>query len=620
MMKRVMVEEDLKSEDMNKKEEKGGEDVDLFQKEISNLPEEAKSKLLAKKGVVDDFIKIVSEKAGEKSMGFYLKPVFERGQDGKTYPNFDKLDLHFLLDDFEKPITNFDARFLLGDEFDNYLVEEKGKDEQGQPILIYKLRADSDIVFYGSSISILRENCFDSIYDDLRVLGSSFVVEDSRGFISALKTIDIHRNMLLQKFEKYVVVYAGAGSWLRGEKSNDFDVFVVVDDTDVKRMPRLQVKDQLSKIIWQMAQDVAQMTGIRVHAQIYLLTDFWDALKDAHPVMFTFLRDGVPFYDRGLYNSWKELLKLGKIKPSPEAIDMHMNVANQLVDRANKTLADIVMNDIYYAVLNPAQAILMLKGFNPTTPKETVAMFKDVLLSKEKLVSKKDVSILENTVSMFKKIEHNKDMKIKGKDVDSMLLDAEEFLKNMKKIFEEVTQQRSNDSVLSAYNELINQIRTLPNYSEISADEILDTFEKEYVESGRLSSFVTEAMVSIRKAKKDYDENNLTQTEVNSVLKDIRNVLAEIKDYRDRNILSELNKKRIPLNYSSGMVAELFNYAGTIYLNVSGTVYEYRADGFEETSKKDDEFKHPSEYGSVKLSEDLLQKVRDVLGVDEIYF
>ena len=27
--------------------------------------------------------------------------------------------------------------------------------------------------------------------------------------------------MLLQKFEKYVVVYAGAGSWLRGEKSND---------------------------------------------------------------------------------------------------------------------------------------------------------------------------------------------------------------------------------------------------------------------------------------------------------------------------------------------------------------------------------------------------------------
>ena len=62
-----------------------------------------------------------------------------------------------------------------------------------------------------------------------------------------------------------------------------------------------------------MAQDVAQLTGINVHAQVYLLTDFWDALKDAHPVMFTFLRDGVPFYDRGLYNSWKELLKLGKI-------------------------------------------------------------------------------------------------------------------------------------------------------------------------------------------------------------------------------------------------------------------------------------------------------------------
>ena len=188
---------------------------------------------------------------------------------------------------------------------------------------------DKNIRFNGSSVSILRENCFDGIYDDLKKLGTSMIYEDPRGFISALKTIDIHRNMLLQKFEKYVVVYAGAGSWLRGEKSNDFDVFIVIDDTDVKRMSRLQVKDQLTKIIWQMSREVAALTGIQIHIQVYLLTDFWDALKDAHPVMFTFLRDGVPFYDRGIYSAWKELLKLGKIRPSAEAIDMHMRMKPQ---------------------------------------------------------------------------------------------------------------------------------------------------------------------------------------------------------------------------------------------------------------------------------------------------
>jgi len=126
----------------------------------------------------------------------------------------------------------------------------------------------------------------------------------------------------------------------------------VVDDTDVKRMPRAQVKDQLTRIVWQMAQEVAQLTGIQLHAQVYLLTDFWDALKDAHPVMFTFLRDGVPFYDRGIFSAWKELLKLGKIRPSAEAIDMHMNVGTQLIDRAKKMFNEIVMNDIYYSVLN----------------------------------------------------------------------------------------------------------------------------------------------------------------------------------------------------------------------------------------------------------------------------
>ena len=610
----------------SKKIEKGSDSasekkIHLFDKEILRLPEELKKKLLSKKETIQKFTSIINKKVNDKSMGFYVVPEFEI-KNGIPTPNFDKLSLNFLFDDFENPIASFEPKILFGSDFDKMLTEEKSKDEYGQEIFNYKLKVDDSISFSGVSISILRENCFDTIYDDLKKLGSCFIFEDSRGFIGALKTIDIHRNMLLQKFEKYVVVYAGAGSWLRGEKSNDFDVFVVVDDTDVKRMPRMQVKEQLTRIIWQMSHEVAALTGVQIHIQVYLLTDFWDALKDAHPVMFTFLRDGVPFYDRGLYNSWKELLKLGKIRPTPEAIDMHMNVGTQLIDRAKKVFADIVVNDIYNAVLSPSQAILMLKGYNPTTPKETVKMFKEVLLAKEKSISKKDVEILENTVRMFKKLEHDKETVVEGKDVDMMIKDAENFLKDIKKMFEEITDEKTKDSIISSYNELLNQIRTLPGFSEVLEKDIFVKFEKDYLSSGKLPTFVKSSLKSVLKAKGDYEKGKITVTEVNKVLKEARNIMSEIKSYRDSSIMSEISKRKLVLSFGEGKNAELINYGGKIYLLDLGNLksYEFVSGKFKVSDIDQSSLDDSSKYSKLNVSEDLISAAKKTLDVKEIYF
>ena len=57
---------------------------------------------------------------------------------------------------------------------------------------------------------------------------------------------------LLRKFEKYVTSYVIGGSLVRGDakKTSDVDVFIVIDDTDVKRMPRLELKEKLRAIIY----------------------------------------------------------------------------------------------------------------------------------------------------------------------------------------------------------------------------------------------------------------------------------------------------------------------------------------------------------------------------------
>jgi uncharacterized protein (UPF0332 family) len=591
-----------------------------FEKELARLPPEFKKHLEAKKKTIDSFLKLLDKKAGAKNMGLYVTPEIIV-KNGVPQPNFEKLTLHFLLDDFERPIPQFDAKLLFADDFAKVLKEERKKNQYNEEEIFYTLKDEPSVSFIGTGISIVRENCFDGIYDDLKSLGSSLVIYDSRGFISALKTIDIHRNMLLQKFEKYVVVYAGAGSWLRGEKSNDFDVFIVIDDTDVKRMPRYQVKDQLSKIIWQMSREVSALTGIQIHIQVYLLTDFWDALKDAHPVMFTFLRDGVPFYDRGIYSAWKELLKLGKIRPSAEAIDMHMNVGTQLLDRAKKMFADIVINDVYNSVLSPSQAVLMLKGYNPTTPKETVRMFKEVLLEKEKCVTNQDVETLEHTVKMFKEIEHNKDAEVKGKDVDKMIADAEKYLKNIKKLFEEISEARTKDSILSSYQEIINQMRSLPGFSETSEKALFVQFEKEYVKSGKLPAFVKESLSSFLKAKEDYEKGNVTTTEVNKVLKEARNIMTEIKHFKDTHLAQDLNSKKLKFTYAQSESGEVFMYDKKVYLLLSNSekVYELSKDTFKEVSIKRESFSEPSKLGSLSLSTTLLDAIKKFLKTEEIF-
>ena len=106
---------------------------------------------------------------------------------------------------------------------------------------------------------------------------------------------------------------------------------MIINDTDVKRMPRLELKERLRGIIHQQMAEAASLAGVKntLHIQTYLLTDFWESVKDASPVIFTFIRDGIPIYDRGTFMPWKTLLRMGKLKPSPESIDMFMKTADK---------------------------------------------------------------------------------------------------------------------------------------------------------------------------------------------------------------------------------------------------------------------------------------------------
>ena len=608
----------------NKTEKK----LSRFEQEISKLDKKSQDILKLKTKVLDKLLKVIKKSPGNKSVGFAIKPNVGIKNNVPTF-DFKKLTLLYLLDDLELEIEEFNCELLLGKNFNKYLIKKeitKNDPMTNQPFTSFEyfLKEDENIKFVGSSVKIFRDQCSDSNYEILKEYGQSIIYEDERGFISALKTIDIHKNMTLQKFEKYVVAYVGAGSWLRAEKSNDFDIFIVVDDTDVKKISRLQVKDQLTKIIWDMSYQVKEITGIQLHIQVYLLTDFWDALKDAHPVMFTFLRDGIPFYDRGIYSAWSELLKLGKIRPSQEAIDMHLNIGTQLLDKAKSTFNELAINDVYNSVLSPSQALLMLKGYNPTTPKETINMFEKVLYKEEKLITKQEFEIVKESILIFKKIELDKNFKLTGKDLDRLILNGEKILKKINSLFTTITGKKTKESIEIAYSELISQIKSLENISKKKDGEILDEFNNLYVKKNKVPQFVKNSISEIKKIfKKTKNLNKVGGIEANKILKDIRIILSEIKILKDNKIISNLKFKKLILNYGkSNKMLELFSYDKVIYIFevTSKVFYEYKNKKLLKSKIDITKFEDYQKYSNIDLDENLIMELKSELKIKEIRF
>ena len=353
----------------------------------------------------------------------------------------------------------------------------------------------------------LKENCFDGKYELLKLIAMGATIYDPKDFLAAIRIAEVHKSMVLRKFDKYIVSYVAAGSLFRGDKkSNDIDVYVVVDDTDVKRMSRFELKDKLRAIIIGQGSEASRVTGVnkQFHVQTYILTDFWESVKDANPVIFTFLRDGVPLYDRGVFMPWKLLLKMGRIKPSSEAIDLQMDLGEKLLERTRGKLLSVVGEDLYYAMLNPAQAALMLYGLNPPTPKETINLLREIFVQKEKILEEKYVKNLEEIRKYYKDIEHGTVKDVKGAEIDRLLKGANEYLQRIKKLFTVLETRFDTKKMKDVADEVESSAKELLEFYEVKSADInsglkkllqekkiskkqFERYEKEKDEQGRIA-------------------------------------------------------------------------------------------------------------------------------------
>jgi len=394
------------------------------------------------------------------------------------------------------------------------------------------------------------ELCLDSKFDLVSAISMAFPLYD-KGILGALRITEIHKSLVLQKFERYVVSYVIAGSLVRGTavKTSDVDVFIIINDTDVKRMPRLELKEKLRAIIYQYVSEAASLAGVKVNLspQIYLLTDFWESVKDAHPVIFTFIRDGVPIYDRGTFMPWKALLKMGKLKPSPEAIDMFMSMGDKTIDRVKRTLLDVVIQDIYWGVLTPSQALLMLYGLPPPTPKQTATEMEKIFVEKEKMLEKKYITILEKIVGIYKDYEHEKIKEIKGDEVDKLISDSEAYLKRLKELRGQIEKSAQEKTIDQIYHEVLGLLKAI--FGSKSQQLLIADFEKQLIKTGKFPQQYLVILNDIMHAKAELKRSKLDVHKTEQARKNASILINGLVEYSQRCDLVTFERGKMRIKF-----------------------------------------------------------------------
>ncbi|MEM4181959.1 MAG: nucleotidyltransferase domain-containing protein [Candidatus Pacearchaeota archaeon] len=419
--------------------------------------------------------------------------------------------------------------------------------------------------------------CLDSKYDIIEAMAMSFPIYD-KGILGALRVTQLHKTFVLKKFEKYVTSYVFFGSLVRGEAkpTSDVDVGIIIDDTDVKKMPRLELKEKLRAIIFQYIQEATAIASVKnvLNVQVWLLTEFWEGVKDANPVFFTFIRDGIPLYDRGTFLPWKSLLRMGKIKPTPEALDMFMASGDRLEENVNRRILDIVVIDLYWGVIMPTQGILMLYGLAPPTTRETVRLFREIIVEKEKLLDKKYADIAEEImIKYYKGYEHGKIKKVSGRELEDLFNKSLDYLKKLKEIRKKIEARVQKKSIAEVYEQVFGMLESLLKVK--GEKKILKRFEKEFINEGRMPKRFLESLEYISKVKKeileekkkkDVPKDLMTGKEINEVeqaRKLANEIINALIEYSQRCEFLSLDRKRFLIK---GTKKEIFFLKNTFLI------------------------------------------------------
>ena len=485
-----------------------------------------------------------------------------------------------------------------------------------------KLNLWIDVFLFSDIVQL----AMDSKFEFFDLLARAEPLHDA-GFLEIIRLVVLHKNMVLQKFDRYVVCYVLAGSIVKGRATvtSDVDTFVVIDDTDVKRHTPWELKQKLYAIIGGMALEAKILTGTEknLHVQVYTLTEFWRSLKEVNPVIVTFVRDGIPIYDRGLFIPWKLLLKRGEIKPSPEAVENYLNIGNEFVKKVKEDVKRLIIEDLYYSMLYPAQAAVMNYGFLPPDPKETPIMLRELFVNKEKILEEEYVKDLEEIIKIRKDVEHGRFQgELTGKDIDKWLEKAEKFINRMRRLVEQINVKKEKEETKKILDQVKFLICDLLNVLEYSVDinRLKELLEDAY-KKGKIPESLYKYFVQIEEIEEKIRRGIATETDYQTLRNLCFELLKEGQRILERYLAEKLIRRKLNIKIGD-MLGEIYFFDDYLLIRAKDKLYclDLKTKEIKEISTEEFERKliEGKTTKSIVLEKDIEETLRKIIGEFEI--
>ncbi len=225
----------------------------------------------------------------------------------------------------------------------------------------------------------------------------------------------------------HAVALFGSHTKNRETEKSDVDILIIVDDVK-------NVWDDLVKTwYWKKLSEILRRKEYhKIHANTITLTTFWDMVRVGDPLIINILRTGIPIVDSsGIFESLKRLLYMGKIKPTPEAI----NAIKARIPHHHQSYRYHVLKALesaYWIFVDSAHYMLMTLGFNPPSPEEITSYLQK--LSEKKIIDGLYAKWYKEIYDLIHKISHGEVENVSADVVEEWYIRAKDFSDYMEKV------------------------------------------------------------------------------------------------------------------------------------------------------------------------------------------
>ena len=325
-----------------------------------------------------------------------------------------------------------------------------------------------------------------------------------------IKLAERYKDEVLKKYKDIVKAVVLFGSYVRGDyhEKSDIDMLVVVDDVTARFTP--EMKENFDDKLYQIAKSISDDITVQ---PAWTLSEFWDMARIGHPLLFTIVRDGWALYDTGFFIPVRKLLELGKIPTTLEAVEKFMETAPQKIRRVEEIKLMMVAEDLYYAMLNSSQAVLMYMGVNPPSPKHTPLDVKEHLVG-NKLLEENYLQDLENVINFRKGVEHKEIKELPGQRLDELIEKAKNYVSRMEQLLMQLQKKKKETIVQKNYEVMIKAaVAALKKLDKLPPDpkDLPGAIKTQLIDEKKIDPYYGDIFKKVITMRKMLDEDKIQE-------------------------------------------------------------------------------------------------------------